>query len=251
MLRAAGIDVRSGILQSEAMRDNAGFFARIDLDRPFVTLKLAGSFDGRIATATGESKWITGPEARRRVHAMRARHDAVMVGGGTARKDDPSLTVRGLGTGWQPVRVVVSRRLDVPLMGILARTAREVPVMLCHGTDVDPALVHTWSDLGARLLPCRTSAGQLDPADILRQLAGQGLTRVFCEGGSALAASLLEADLVDELVGFTAGLAVGAEGLPSIGALGLGRLADAPRYDLLRCETVGADILHVWGRATT
>ncbi|MGZ2258465.1 bifunctional diaminohydroxyphosphoribosylaminopyrimidine deaminase/5-amino-6-(5-phosphoribosylamino)uracil reductase RibD [Roseobacter sp. A03A-229] len=248
MLRAAGIGVDVGVMAEEALQDNAGFFARVELDRPFVTLKLASSFDGRIATATGESQWITGPEARRHVHGLRARHDAVMVGGGTARKDDPSLTVRGLGTSWQPARVVISRRLDLPLMSTFARTAKDVPVILCHGQDADATLMQTWEDLGATLLSCAASGGQLDPADVLRQLAGHGLTRVFCEGGSALAASLIEADLVDELVGFTAGVAIGAEGLPSIGALGLGHLSAAPRFTLARSTPLGGDVLHVWRR---
>jgi len=251
MLVEAGIDVDTGLLEDQALRDNAGFLGRIERDVPFVTLKLASSFDGRIATATGESKWITGPDARRVVHAMRARHDAVMVGGGTARKDDPSLTVRDLGISDQPVRVVVSRRLDVPLLGVLARTAHEVPLILCHGHDADATLVRTWQDLGATLLSCAQRGSNLDPLDVLRQLGRHGLTRVFCEGGSALAASLLEADLVDELVGFSAGLAIGAEGLPSIGALGLGNLADAPRYRLDELRNVGADVLQVWHRCGT
>ncbi len=248
MLRAAGITVETGLLATEAAQDNAGFLGRVASDRPFVTLKLASSFDGRIATATSESKWITGPLARRYVHGLRARHDAVMVGGGTARKDDPGLTMRDLGTGWQPVRVVISRRLDLPLMSTLARTAREVPVILCYGQDADPTLRQTWVDLGATLLPCAASGGQLDPQDILRQLAGHGLTRIFCEGGSALAASLIEGDLVDQLVGFTAGLAIGAEGLPSVGALGLGRLAAARRFDLIETRGIGPDVMHVWRR---
>ena len=251
MLVEAGIDVDTGLLEDQALRDNAGYLGRIERDDPFLTLKLASSFDGRIATATGESKWITGPDARRVVHAMRARHDAVMVGGGTARKDDPSLTVRDLGISDQPVRVVVSRRLDVPLLGVLARTAHEVPLILCHGHDADATLVRTWQDLGATLLSCAQRGSNLDPLDVLRQLGRHGLTRVFCEGGSALAASLLEADLVDELVGFSAGLAIGAEGLPSIGALGLGNLADAPRYRLDELRNVGADVLQVWHRCGT
>lgn len=249
MLRAAGIEVQTGLLADEAMRDNAGFFQRNEIGRPWLTLKLANSFDGRIATASGESQWITGPQARQMVQAQRAMHDAVMVGGGTARADDPSLNVRSFTPPRQPVRVVISRHLDLPLMGNLARTAREVPVWICHGPGADPNLIEAWSGLGATLLECRLQGRQIDPASALEQLAAQGLTRVFCEGGGMLAASLLAADLVDELVGFTAGIALGAEGRPSLGALGLDRLAQAPRFDLVETRQVGADVLHRWYRA--
>lgn len=245
-LRTAGIEVVTGVCAEEAARDHAGFFHRTDLGRPFVTLKLASSFDGRIATASGESQWITGPGARRLVHAMRMRHDAVMVGAGTARADDPALTVRDMGVARQPVRVVVSRHLDLPLMSGLARTARQVPVWLCHGPDVDREKLRTWEDLGAKLIACRLVGRSLDAASVLEGLGTAGLTRVFCEGGGALAASLLQADLVDELVGMTAGVVLGAEGRPAIGALGIGRLAEAPRFRLRDVRTSGPDLVHVW-----
>jgi len=248
LLRQQGVDVTTGVLAEQAEQDHAGFFLRTELGRPLVTLKLASSFDGRIATATGQSKWITGPQARRLVHAMRARHDAVMIGAGTARADDPSLTTRDLGIEHQPVRVVVSRHLDLPLMSQLARTANEVPLWLCHGPGAGPERLEAWKGLGARLLPCAVRGIQLDAGDILRQLGEAGLTRVFCEGGGALAASLLAADLVDELIGFTAGLTIGAEGLPAIGALGLDRLEAAPRFDLIETRTIGPDIMHRWRR---
>ena len=248
LLQDAGIAVTTGVLADEAARDHAGFFLRTEQGRPYVTLKLASSVDGRIATGTGESKWITGPAARREVHAMRARHDAVMVGAGTARADDPSLTVRDLGVEDQPVRVVVSRHLDLPLMGTLARTASEVPVWICHGPGADAARVATWEELGARLIRCQVTGVQLDPGDVLRQLGAAGLTRVFCEGGSALAASLLALDYVDELITFNAGLAIGAEGLPAIGALGLDRLANAPRFRLSETRAVGPDVMTRWHR---
>jgi len=246
MLRAAGIDVTTGVLGDEAAHDHAGFFLRNAQGRPLVTLKLASSFDGRIATATGESKWITGPQARRVVHAMRASHDAVLVGGGTARADDPTLTVRDLGVTHQPVRIVASRRLDLPLMSQFARTARDIPLWLAHGADADPALHAAWEGIGARLLPCAVSGGQLDLTSVLSSLAEAGLTRVFCEGGGSLAASLLAADLVDELVGFTAGVTIGAEGLPAIGALGFARLSEAPRFELVETRDLGGDVLHRW-----
>ncbi len=248
MLRAAGIAVETGVLGDQARADHAGFFLKTEQGRPWVTLKLANSFDGRIATASGHSQWITGAQSRRLVHAMRARHDAVLVGGGTARADDPSLTVRGLGITHQPVRVVASRRLDMPLMGQLARSAGEVPVWICHGPDADPALVSAWQGLGATLLPCALSGRHLDVASVLQALGGAGLTRVFCEGGGALAASLISAGLVDELVGFTAGVTLGAEGWPAIGALGIETLHEAPRFNLIETRAIGADVLHRWQR---
>jgi diaminohydroxyphosphoribosylaminopyrimidine deaminase/5-amino-6-(5-phosphoribosylamino)uracil reductase len=248
MLRAAGIEVTTGVMAEEAARDLAGSLMRNETGRPFVTLKLASSLDGRIATATGHSQWITGAQARRMVHAMRARHDAVMGGAGTARADDPTLTVRDMGARRQPVRVVVSRRLDLPLMSNLARTAHDVPLWLCHGTEVDPAIAEAWRGVGARLLPCDVVAGQVDPEAILQALGQAGLTRVLCEGGGALAASLLGAGLVDEFVGFTAGLAIGAEGLPGIGALGLARLEEAGRFTLVETRQVGGDVMHRWRR---
>ncbi|MBO9446273.1 bifunctional diaminohydroxyphosphoribosylaminopyrimidine deaminase/5-amino-6-(5-phosphoribosylamino)uracil reductase RibD [Ruegeria sp. R14_0] len=249
MLREAGIDVTTGVLAEEAARDLAGFFLKTEQSRPFVTLKLASSFDGRIATATGHSQWITGPKARRAVHAMRARHDAVMVGAGTARADDPSLTVRDIGVEAQPVRIVVSRHMDIPLMGQLARTAKDVPVWLCHGPSPDAERARAWEGVGARLLPCALDDHQIDAADLLHQLGQAGLTRVFCEGGAALAASLLAADLVDELIGFTAGLAIGADGLSAIGTLGLDKLDAAPRFELIETQVIGPDVMHRWARA--
>ncbi len=248
-LRKHGVAVTTGVLADRAAQDHAGFFLRTEQGRPLITLKLANSFDGRIATASGQSQWITGPQARRAVHGMRARHDAVMVGAGTARADDPSLTVRDLGIARQPVRVVVSRHLELPLLGQLARSARDIPLWICHGEAVDGERVKAWQELGATLLPCALDGLRLNAADILAQLGQAGLTRVFCEGGSLLAGSLLAADIVDELVGFTAGLTIGAEGLPAIGALGLDSLEAAPRFELIETRTIGPDILHRWRRA--
>jgi diaminohydroxyphosphoribosylaminopyrimidine deaminase/5-amino-6-(5-phosphoribosylamino)uracil reductase len=242
MLQAADIAVTMGVRQAEARADMAGFLLRVTENRPFVTLKLAASFDGRIATASGESRWITGPEARRMVHAMRARHDAVLVGAGTVRADNPTLTVRDIGITRQPVRVVASSRLNFKAAALRA-TLSDAPLWLCHGPDADTT---PWAADGIETLPCIQAGRQIDPADMMQVLAARGLTRVFCEGGGALAASLLSAGLADEIVGFTAGLVLGAEGTPQIGAMGLGRLADAPRFDLIETRKVGSDVLHRW-----
>lgn len=248
-LRDAGVQVEVGLMAAEAERTHQGFLSRVRTGRPMVTLKLANSFDGRIATASGESRWITGPDARRWVHRMRATHDAVLVGAGTARADDPMLTVRGLGAVRQPVRIVVSRRLDLPLDGALAKSAGEVPLWLCCGTQTDPDLRQRWAALGARIIEVPVArGGQIDPLPALRALGEAGLTRVFCEGGGGLAASLLATGCVDTLVGFTAGLALGAEGWPALGALGVDRLAEAPRFALDRAEAIGGDVMHIWRR---
>ena len=249
-LRQAGIEVTEGIGTEAARDQHAGFLRRLREGRPQVTLKLAASLDGRIATATGESQWITGPAARRMVHAMRMRHDAVLVGAGTARADDPSLTVRGLGPVRQPVRAVASRHLDLPLDGTLGRTARDVPVWLLHGGDAPADRVAAWQALGARSLPVAVAGGRDLPAPaLLAALGAAGMTRVLCEGGGALAASLLAVDLVDDLVWFTGGAALGAEGRPALGAMGLERLASAPRFALAATRAVGGDTVQHWRRA--
>ena len=250
MLRSAGISLTCDVLAEEAAQVHRGFLTRIAQGRPMVTLKLATSFDGRIATGDGESQWITGPAARRNVHAERAHHDAVLVGGGTARQDDPRLTVRGLGIGHQPVRVVVSAGLDLPEDGRLAASAGEVPLWLVHDpTRSGAARVARWADRGARLLPVPAEPeGGLHPRDVLAALGDCGLTRVFCEGGGRFAAALLVAGCVDELVGFTAGCALGAEGRPAIGPLRLASLAQAPRFDLTELRPIGGDVLHRWSR---
>ena len=248
LLRAAGVAVKTGVLEAEARALQAGFLLRVTAGRPWLALKLATGFDGRIATKTGESQWITGPEARAQVQAQRARFDAVMVGGGTARADDPLLTVRAFTPRRPPVRVVVSRGLDLP-RGRLAGSVAQAPLWLLHGAAAPPEARAFWSNLGAELIALPETADGLDPTAILPALGAQGLTRVFCEGGGALAASLLRAGQVDELIGFTAGVALGAEGRPAIGPMGLEHLAEAPRFRLAETRPVGGDILHRWLRA--
>ena len=137
----------------------------------------------------------------------------------------------------------------MPLTGTLARSAAESPVWLCHGPDAPSAARDGWAALGARLLPCRLDGGRVDPGSVLGALGDAGLTRVFCEGGGQLAASLLAADLVDEIHVFSAGLALGAEGHPALGALGVERLDDAPRFTLVGVSDDGGDVAHVWRRA--
>jgi diaminohydroxyphosphoribosylaminopyrimidine deaminase/5-amino-6-(5-phosphoribosylamino)uracil reductase len=247
-LRAAGIEVVTACLAAEAEEINAGFLRRVRTGRPRLTLKLAASLDGRIATGSGESRWITGTRARAEVHLMRARSDAVLVGAGTARSDDPRLDVRGLGlSDANPVRVVVSGGLTLPRGGALGTTAREIPLWLCHHAEAEAERRAAWSETGADLLEIPFQEdGQLDLAALMRTLGDRGLTRVLCEGGGRLSAALLEAGLVDEIVLYTAGLVLGDEGTPAVGTLRVEALSDAPRLRLVETAQIGDDTRSRW-----
>lgn len=246
LLRAAGIAVTEGVLTAEATRLNAGFLKRVTQGLPFLTLKLAASLDGRTATATGESRWITGPEARRKVHALRLSHDAVMVGSGTALADDPDLTVRDMGALRQPVRILLDRMLKHSPDSRLGRTAKDHPVWLLHGPLAPNAARKAWQATGATLIETPETNGHLDLKAALQTLATKGLTRILSEGGSTLAAALIKAELVDELALFSGGVLIGNEGHPALGPLGLTALADAPRPRLLETQALGPDSFSLW-----
>ena len=232
-LRQAGVEVTVGVAREEAERLNAGFFLRVRAGRPLITLKLATSLDGRIATRTGASRWITGDEARQRAHHLRATHDAIMIGSGTALADDPELTCRLPGLeDRSPVRVVLDGRLRVAPSSRLARTAREVPTWVITRADADSRRRVALERCGVEVLPAPTASGaHIDPSVALAALAGRGLTRVLVEGGSELAAALLRARLVDRLVWFQAPLLIGGDGLPAVAALAADALAECVRLE--------------------
>ncbi|MDB5664088.1 bifunctional diaminohydroxyphosphoribosylaminopyrimidine deaminase/5-amino-6-(5-phosphoribosylamino)uracil reductase RibD [Cypionkella sp.] len=246
VLRAAGIEVTENVMQSEAIRANAGFLKRVTHGLPFVTLKLATTLDGRISTASGESRWITGPASRRAVHNMRLNHDAVLIGSGTARADDPDLTVRELGATHQPVRIVMDSRLSHSPQSRLGQTAKQNPVWLLHTADAPIKTRAAWAGQGATLLEISSENSHINPRAALQALAAQGITRIFCEGGGTLAASLISAGLVDDLALFTAGALIGADGQASLAALNLSALNDAPRLTLRESRTIGPDAYSLW-----
>ena len=245
MLRAAGIAVTEGILAEEARAANTGFLQRVLGGTPHVTLKLALTLDGRIANAAGASRWITGPAARRQVHAQRATHDAVMVGIGTVLADDPDLTVRDLGMSHQPLRIILDSQLRLPPDSRLARSAHTVPVWLCHaeGAPVPAGL----QGKGLTLIPCKTGLdGRVDLFHALQRLAAAGLTRVFCEGGGTLAASLVAGGHAAEIIAFSAGRVFGSNGTPAVGPLAGAPTLSAPEYRLSHVQVTGDDVLHIW-----
>ncbi|MHA1114171.1 MAG: bifunctional diaminohydroxyphosphoribosylaminopyrimidine deaminase/5-amino-6-(5-phosphoribosylamino)uracil reductase RibD, partial [Alphaproteobacteria bacterium] len=230
-LRAAGIAVELGVRAEDAARVNAGFFLRLREGRPLVTLKTATTLDGRIATHGGESQWITGPEARARGHYLRAIHDAVMVGIGTAVTDQPHLTCRLPGLeDRSPVRIVVDGRLRLPLTDSLVAGAGDVPTWLVTLPKGDTARRRAYADCGVELIDVEADAGGRPDLDrLLRLLGGRGLTRLLVEGGSHLAGGLLRAGLVDRIAWFRAPGIMGGDGIPAAAPFGIDRLADMPR----------------------
>lgn len=247
MLRAAGIALSEDVLAGPARRLNAGFLKRVAKGLPLVTLKLATSLDGRIATAAGQSRWISGPDARRAVHALRLSHDAVLVGSGTARADDPDLRARDLGATHQPLRIVIDSRLSHSPESRLGRSAAESPVWVVHTRAAAPAARAAWQARGATLIEvAATGAGQVKLTEALRHLATRGLTRILCEGGGTIAAALLRHNLVDTLIHVTAGRVIGADGIAAIAPLGVVQLADAPDFALSDVRRVGSDTWTHW-----
>jgi diaminohydroxyphosphoribosylaminopyrimidine deaminase/5-amino-6-(5-phosphoribosylamino)uracil reductase len=244
-LRAAGLDIEVGLCAEEAAEVNAGFLSRLRLGRPLVTLKFATSLDGRIATASGESQWITGPPARERAHALRASHDAIMVGTGTVIADDPQLTCRLPGLDHRsPVRVVIDRHLRIPPAARLIADARRIPTWVLTLRSADPARRATFLANRITLIDVDPDReGQVDLAAALKALGEHGITRLLVEGGAGLVAAFLRARLVDRLVWVHAPLVIGGEGVPAIAGLDLAALADARAFERLSTETIGDDVL--------
>ena len=248
-LRAAGVEVDEGVCQDEADEVVAGFRSRVRLGRPLVTLKLASTLDGRIATRSGESRWITGPAARRAAHALRGRHDAVMVGVGTVLADNPELTCRLAGYRPNPlVRVVADSHLRTPLTATLAATASSSPTWMLIREGSDAERRHAFADLGMRLIEVTGAETGVDPSEALEALGEAGLTRILVEGGAQLAASLLRADLVDRIAWFHAAAVMGADAWPAVQAFGIDRLAAMPRFARTRETALGDDVLTEFAR---
>jgi diaminohydroxyphosphoribosylaminopyrimidine deaminase/5-amino-6-(5-phosphoribosylamino)uracil reductase len=252
ILRVASIAVEEGLCRDEAEDLNAGFLLARREGRPLVTLKLAASLDGRIACANGDSRWVTGDLARRHVHAQRARHDAVMVGGGTALADDPRLDVRlpGLETS-RPWRVVLDGGPRLPLGHDMVARARDHRSCLLVGDDVEEDRLRPYRDAGMEVIGVtRGEDGHLDIGAACTALAGLGITRVLVEGGGGLAVALARADLIDRVLWYRAAALVGADGVAAVGPLGLTRMADAKRFASLRRQELAGDLLEVFERTT-
>jgi diaminohydroxyphosphoribosylaminopyrimidine deaminase/5-amino-6-(5-phosphoribosylamino)uracil reductase len=241
-LRKAGISVTANVLRNEATRLNEIYIHNQRYGRPFITLKLAQTLDGRIATSTGDSHWISGPQSRRMVHHLRAGADAVVVGMGTVRTDNPALTVREV-RGNDPYRVVLSSSAGMPPQSQLFSNNRDFKTILA--TTERALRRHTSGQKSNNLIYWSIKSngrGRLDLFDFVRQAADFGITSILVEGGSLLATSFIKAGLVDKYIVFVAPKLVGS-GINAIGELAIRRLSDAIEFEQSSFDTVGDDLV--------
>jgi diaminohydroxyphosphoribosylaminopyrimidine deaminase/5-amino-6-(5-phosphoribosylamino)uracil reductase len=241
-LRRAGIGVTLGLCADEARRQLGGYWLAHTARRPRVTWKVAASLDGRIADARGRSRWITGPEARTLGHRLRAASDAIVVGAGTARADDPRLSARGVHAGRQPLRVVCDTHLKLPLtLRLFGRRLARGTVVAC-GPRPRTQRVLALERRGVQVWRLPLRGGHVSPAAVARRLVEAGCHDVLLEGGARLGTAWLEAGRVDRLVLALAPRLLGGDGLAWCGPLARG-LADAPRGRLVSTQRVGDDAM--------
>jgi len=246
-LKQAGIDVTMGICTAEAEEVTAGFLTRIHHGRPLVTLKLATSLDGRIALSNNESRWITGMAAREHGHFLRATHDAIAVGIGTALADNPQLNCRLPGLAERsPVRIVFDAKARLPAAAKLAVTARNQRTIALTANPIGAKAIQ---DAGVEVVEVAASPDGIDAGMAMKALGDLGLTRLLVEGGGRLAASLLAANLVDRIAWYRAPFAIGGDGVPGIGALALASLVEARAFVRTGLQPVGPDVLETYVRS--
>ncbi len=240
MLADVGIEVQTGLMQTAAAKLNRGFLKRVNERRPFVRLKLASSIDGAIAMASGESQWITGPEARADVQRLRARSGAVMTGIGTVLTDDPSLNVRAeeIDTGGlQPMRVVLDSHLRMPPTAKML-TLAGTTLVCCAGKPDAKAL----RDANAEVLFLSAINGRVDANEVLRELADRGINDVLVEAGPILAGDLLNRDLVDELVIYQAPHIMGSQTMGLLDTPSWSALSDRKSLNITEVRRIGSDL---------
>lgn len=244
-LRSAGVTVEVGALRDEAARLNEAFFAFIRTGRPFVILKAAASLDGKIATQTGDSRWITGESARQHVHHLRNEVDAVLVGIGTVLRDDPMLTTR-LGTPDQrdPTRVIVDNLARLPLRAQVVNRASTAPTVLAVSEMAPRARLDALEREGVQVLMVPGSPRRVALTGLMEALGKMGFLSVMIEGGAEINASALQEGIVDKLLLFLAPILIGGKATPTaVGGEGIATLREAKRLRDVRVERFGEDIL--------
>ncbi len=250
-LRSAGIRVDVGVGAETARRDLAGYLKRVQENRPFIRLKLAVSKNHKIAGEGGKQIWLTGPEVKAQVHMMRARHDAIIVGVGTVLADDPDLTCRLPGLKkFSPVRVVVDSKSGIEPVSNLCRTAHKIPLWVLTTGDAPEVKTSALAALGVEVICCQaTPSGRVDLPAAMGELAKRGITRLLVEGGARLAASLLEAGLVDAADIFFSPNEIDAAGIDALYGKELSSITSSPEFSHVSTRSFGADELNSYVRA--
>jgi diaminohydroxyphosphoribosylaminopyrimidine deaminase/5-amino-6-(5-phosphoribosylamino)uracil reductase len=249
MLRAGGIQVSVGLGAAQAARDHAGHFRRVRDGRPQVTLKLAMSADNRVGLAGRRPLQISSDAARERVQMLRAQHDAIMIGIGTALADNPQLTCRLPGMlKRSPVRILLDSHLRLPPSSALAANARNVPLWIFCNEKSPSAARAALENCGAEILEAPSPAHRLDLASVLTALAARGITRLLVEGGPIVAAAFVAADLVDEAIFVRSRNIIGDTGISALEGMSLGTITQSPRFALRDSETVGVDVFEYYER---
>jgi diaminohydroxyphosphoribosylaminopyrimidine deaminase/5-amino-6-(5-phosphoribosylamino)uracil reductase len=237
-LRAAGIEVVSGLLEDEARELNIGFVSRLTRGRPWVRLKVAATLDGKTAAANGESQWITGEASRRDGHRWRARACAVLTGIGTVKDDDPRLTVREVATARQPLRVLVDSRLEVPLDARILEGGN----LLVAAASEDRTKIAALGTRGAEVVVLPNAGGKVELGDLMQELARRGLNEIHVEAGVKLNGSLVAAGLVDELLIYLAPSVLGDRGNGMFNLPSIERLDQRLALRLVDVERLGDDV---------
>jgi diaminohydroxyphosphoribosylaminopyrimidine deaminase/5-amino-6-(5-phosphoribosylamino)uracil reductase len=242
LLRRAGIEVEADVLPDLCRRAHLGHILRVTQGRPMVTLKIAQTADGQAAGGAHDRRLaITGPAANARTHVMRAMHEAIMVGIGTALDDDPLMTVRLPGCDRKPLRVVLDARLDLPTRSRLVVGARDFPTLVLCSAGADPSRRAALRDLGVEVESCALDGARLDLRAALGLLAARGISRVFSEGGPRVGAALIAQGLADEMVLFTSPKPLGRKGVEALSATARETLADERAYSIVEQGLLGAD----------
>lgn len=241
-LRKAGIKTRTGVMKAEALKLNEAFIKYITSEKPFVILKIAQSLDGKIATAQGESKWITGPEAREQVHRLRHEVDAVLVGIGTVKKDNPSLDCR-IHNGENPYRVIVDSLLQIPPNSKVLKY-HDGKTIIATTDKADKQKSVALAKKGAKVLIIKDKAGKIDLNSLMKELGRLNIVSVMIEGGSSISASFLSSKLVDKVMFFVAPKIIGGiDAFPSVGGKSPVLLKNAIKLKDMQTYNFGGDIL--------
>lgn len=249
LLESANISISYGIKEATATALNAGFFSRIIQNRPYITLKLATTLDGKIACKTGESNWITGASSRNYAHLLRAEHDAIMVGINTALTDNPTLTCRLPGLEKRsPIRVIIDSKLRLPIESVLIKTIPTARLWVVTCSD-DNGQKEALRAAGVTIIEAAKGAdNRVDITQAMAALAQAGITRLLIEGGGVLAASCIKSALVDSLIWIRAPMLLGNDAIPAVGDMDITTLTSSPRWVRTENRRLGEDMIEIYSQ---